>query len=90
MSKGRLLHIDRVEVRGPHVLHVEFDDGVEKTVDLSPLLTGPMFEPLRDPQKFAEVKIDPEWKTVVWPSGADIAPEALYDLPSLSDQPGSA
>jgi hypothetical protein len=37
-----------------------------------------VFEPLRDPTYFAKVKVDSEAATVVWPNGADLAPETLY------------
>jgi len=37
-----------------------------------------VFEPLRDSAYFARLKADPEAGTVVWPNGADIAPETLY------------
>ena len=76
-----VLHIIDVEVCGPHSLDVRFNDGVRKKVDLTPLLTGPVFQPLRDPAYFARVVVDPRAGTVVWPNGADLAPEALYDLP---------
>jgi uncharacterized protein DUF2442 len=76
------LHIVHAEVAGDHHLRIEFDDHTQKTVDLSPLLWGPVFEPLRDPEYFARVVVDPVCGTVVWPNGADFAPEALYDLPS--------
>jgi hypothetical protein len=39
---------------------------------------GESFEPLRDPTYFATVKVDPEAATVVWPNGADLSPETLY------------
>jgi hypothetical protein len=77
-----VLHIVEVEVCGPFKLDVRFNDGVRKKVDLSPLLTGPVFKPLKDPSYFARVAVDPHARTVVWPNGADLAPEALYDLPS--------
>lgn len=81
MRKGDILHIVRAEAVGDHRLRVEFDDHTRKTVDLMPLLTGPVFEPLQDPQYFARVVVDPVSRTVVWPNGADLAPEALYELP---------
>ena len=73
-------------VCGPYLLNVRFNDGMQKTVDLTPLLTGPVFQPLKDPECFARVVVDAEAGTVVWPNGADLAPEALYDLPSVGDQ----
>ena len=36
-----------------------------------------MFEPLRDPSLFAQVRID-EYGAVCWPNGADLAPDALH------------
>jgi hypothetical protein len=59
-------------------LWVEFSDGVCGEVDLADDLFGPMFEPLKDPAFFAQVSVD-EFGAVVWPNGADLAPDALYD-----------
>lgn len=59
-------------------LEVEFADGVRGTVDCSQTLWGPVFEPLRDPERFAEVFID-EHGAPCWPNGADLAPDAIYD-----------
>jgi hypothetical protein len=56
---------------------LQFMDGSEGTVDLSDELTGPMFEPLRDRALFAQVQLHPELRTLVWPNGADFAPEFL-------------
>jgi hypothetical protein len=81
MREDDILHIVHAEVAGDHHLRIEFDDHTQKTVDLSPLLWGPIFGPLHDPAYFASVVVDPVCGTVVWPNGADFAPEALYDLP---------
>jgi hypothetical protein len=73
--------IVEARVVGPHSLDLAFKDGTRKQVDLLPLLEGPVFEPLREPAYFARVLLDPLAGTVVWPNGADIAPETLYELP---------
>lgn len=75
-----ILRILKAEVRGPHHLELAFNDGAWAVVDVEPLLSGLVFEPLRDPSFFARVALDPVCGTVVWPNGADFAPEALYAL----------
>ena len=75
-----ILHITEAEVCGPHSLELTFDDGTYKRVNAFPLLTGPIFEPLRQPAYFARMVLDPVAGTVVWPNEADFAPEALYAL----------
>lgn len=69
--------IIRLEARYPYRLFVEFDDGLQGEYDMSGRLTGPVFEPLRDPAFFAQVRLD-ELGAPVWPNGTDIAPDALY------------
>lgn len=59
---------------------IAFSDGTSGEVDLQSELWGPMFEPLRDPALFAQVRADPELDTIMWPNGADFAPEFLYEL----------
>ena len=71
----------KADACGPHSLELTFKGGRRKRVDLLPLLDGPIFEPLRDPAYFARVMLDPVAGTVVWPNGADLAPETLYELP---------
>jgi len=67
-----------VRVVGRYVIEVTFDDGHVRRTDIEPLLWGKVFEPLRDPAYFALVTVDEELGTVVWPNGADLAPEFLY------------
>jgi len=64
------------------VVHLRFDDGLEGEVDLAPALCGPVFEPLRDDDEFNRMFVDVE--SIAWPSGADFAPEPLYDKVAVS------
>jgi Protein of unknown function (DUF2442) len=84
-----ILRIVDAAVCGPHLLRLSFNDGTQKTVDVTPLLSGPVFEPLRDEARFAEGQLDPVCGTVVWPNGADFAPEALHELAAV-EQPSAA
>jgi hypothetical protein len=34
--------------------------------------------PLRDPDYFAQVQVDPEAGTIVWPNGVDLDPLVLH------------
>jgi len=65
------------EYRGEFKIRVVFNDGVEGTIDFSDWLTGPVFEPLKDPSYFARFFV--EGGTVTWPNGADIAPETIHE-----------
>ena len=75
-----ILRITEARVRGRHSLELVFNDGTKKTVNVRSLLEGPIFEPLQDPDYFARAVLDPVCGTVVWPNGADFAPEALKKL----------
>jgi Protein of unknown function (DUF2442) len=61
------------------VLHLSFADGLSGEVEVLDRMRGPVFEQARTPVGFAEVTVDPETGTVVWPGGADLAPDTLYE-----------
>ncbi len=42
-------------------------------------MRGPVFEDARTPKGFARVEADSETGTIVWPGGADLAPDTLYE-----------
>ena len=69
--------IDAQQISG-YNLKIRFRDGTEGEIDLEPELVGPMFEPLKDPEQFRLFRVDQELHTVVWPNGADFAPEFLH------------
>ncbi len=73
--------IEAVERVGTYVLRLRFDDGVVRSIDFEPLLVGELFGPLRDPDLFSQVSLDPEVHTIVWPTGADFDPATLHDWP---------
>ena len=60
-----------------HTIWLRFVDGAEGEVDLRNELDGEVFEPLKDREYFKQFILHPELKTVVWPNGADFAPEFL-------------
>lgn len=61
-----------------YTVWLRFRDGSEGEVDLSSRLWGPIFEPLRDEAQFRRFWVEPDCCTIVWPNGADIAPETLH------------
>ncbi|MBR5435232.1 MAG: DUF2442 domain-containing protein [Muribaculaceae bacterium] len=72
-----LLTITDVEYMGDYTLLCTFSTGERRTVDLTPLLSYPAFEELRDKQKFIQFGLE---DTLFWANGADIAPEYLYEI----------
>lgn len=71
-----------VSARPEFSLRVAFVDGTTGEVDMQnflggPQTTGTVFEPLRDPNVFAQVGV--VMGTVQWANGADLAPDAMYD-----------
>jgi hypothetical protein len=60
------------------VLGLSFADGLSGEVEVLDRMRGPVFDQARTPMGFAEVTVDPETGTVVWPGGADLAPDTLY------------
>lgn len=77
-SLFKLIRVTAVRHIVDHVLWLEFSDGLAGELDFADRLVGPVFEPLRDPKKFARVRLGTE--TIQWPNGADWAPESLHAL----------
>ncbi len=74
-----------------HRLFVRFDDGTTGTLDIAALTKfDGVFAPLQDPVTFANVRVDPDLGTVVWPGGADLCPDVLYARVTGEPVPGLA
>ena len=86
---SELIDVTAVEVRYDRVVRLTFDTDEVRDIDLTPMLWGPAFEPLKDDAVFTQVKVDPESGTISWPNGADIAAHTLYRESSPADLPQS-
>jgi hypothetical protein len=72
-----LVHVTGVKVIGEHELRLTFEDGTVGDVSFGDDEWTGVFEPLRDPARFAKVQV--EAGTIVWAEdGLDMAPEPLY------------
>ena len=49
-----MVNVTELKYLGGHVLRLHFSDGRVGDVDLTDRLRGPVFEPLKDPARFAE------------------------------------
>jgi len=73
-----MLRVTKIESLDGVRVRVMFNDGVVREIDCSFLMHGTLGEPLRDPAFFAQVRVDEEARTLVWPNGLDPAPELLH------------
>ena len=73
---------DIVEVRplDGYRLWLRFEDGAAGEVDLEKMIRfDGIFAPLKERAFFMQVRVDREIGSIVWPNGADLAPEFLYE-----------
>jgi hypothetical protein len=73
-----LVHVVGVAVIGDHELRLLFEDGTVGDIAFDEDEWRGVFAPLRDPELFAQVRVDSQAGTIVWPGGLDMAPEVLY------------
>lgn len=84
--KHLIVKIKSVTTPAPYTIHLIFSDNTEQTIDLEPILMGPVYGPLKDPALFRSVRVDPEVGTIVWPNGADFDPATLYEWDSVKNE----
>jgi len=72
--------VTRVQCLGDYRLRLTFDNGEDREVDISVLVPfDGIFEALKDRAYFNRVRVEPDVGTIVWPNGADICPDVLYE-----------
>jgi hypothetical protein len=74
-----ILHVTKADYINEFKIKISFNDGLEKIVDLKNYINSkkhPFFQPLKQVDKFKNFHV---YKTLVWDTGADIAPEYLHD-----------
>jgi hypothetical protein len=81
--------ITAAEVVRHGVLRLTFADGLSGEVDVLDRMRGPVFKGARTADGFVRVEVDSETGTVVWPGGADLAPDTLYERVRSGAWPGS-
>jgi hypothetical protein len=61
-------------------LSLTFEGGERRVIDVATHfpLDG-VFEPLNNPEYFRQVRVVPDVGTIVWPNGADLCPDVLYE-----------
>lgn len=78
MNRGFMMRAVSVRALENFRLKIVFQNKKAKIVDVSGLLRGPMFSPLKNKRKFKAVRVNKEFGCVEWPNGADLCPDALY------------
>lgn len=73
-----LARVVDVETLSGLTLRVGFSDGLERDLDLEPMLSSGVLEALRDPAVFAAVAVDRIAGTLVWPDAIDLDPDVLH------------
>lgn len=82
---GRSPRVQAIRVLHSRTVELRFEDGVRRTMDLSPLLRGPIFaEIAASDEAFGAVTVDPDFGTIAWPNGADLDPTVLRGMAAPS------
>lgn len=80
MNHSGMVRVSSVEPLHDFVVRLGFTDGTVRDLDLESFLWGEVFDPLvKDIKLFRQVAVDEELGTIVWPNGADLDPDVLYE-----------
>jgi hypothetical protein len=75
MNTPEINRITKARILEGHSMELEFADGFVGRLDLSPVLWGPMFEPLHNADYFRQYRLEDD--TIRWPNDADFCPDVL-------------
>ena len=76
-SLGSLVRVVKATPLQGFCVRLEFEDGMQKEIDLDPYLRGPVFPSIRqDPGLFRSLEVVAG--TITRPNGADLDPDVLY------------
>lgn len=73
--------VKSVKPQSDYTLLLTFADKSTRIFDMKPLLSKPVFQPLKNIVLFMQAKTD-SW-TVIWNDEIDISPEHLYEYSTL-------
>jgi len=65
-----------VNALNDYLLRVEFDNGQQGVLDMSPFITFGVFKKIKNKEQFMQVRVS--FDTIEWDSGADLDPEFVY------------
>jgi len=82
--------VTNVECLGGTRLRLTFEGDERREVDVSQLVSfDGVFEPLKNSAFFCRVRVEPDVGTIVWPNGADLCPDVLYERSRPAGGPDS-
>lgn len=73
-----MLEVTAAQYLDGYRIRVRFNIGDEGDVELTDVLWGPVFQPLRDPEAFRRFQVSELLHTICWENDADLAPEYLF------------
>jgi hypothetical protein len=63
-----------------HQLLLTFTGGEQRRIEIRAIVPfDGVFASLKDESYFRQVRVNPDSGTIVWPNGADICPDVLYE-----------
>jgi hypothetical protein len=72
-------HLIKARYLDGYRIALTFETGERGVLDMKEHPWRGVFRPLKNPAVFRSFKLDDDLETIVWPTGADLAPESLYE-----------